>query len=50
MLAEVEYPLPPRICKVMLEKKLLGDKEDETNTKFLKLIEKQYKQEVVWGV
>ncbi|GKA69320.1 putative ribonuclease H-like domain-containing protein [Tanacetum coccineum] len=29
MLTEVKYPLPPRVCKVMLEKKLLGDRKDE---------------------
>ncbi|GJS19673.1 putative reverse transcriptase domain-containing protein [Tanacetum coccineum] len=29
MLTEVKYPLPPRVCKAMLEKKLLGDRKDE---------------------
>ncbi|GJU11939.1 hypothetical protein Tco_1134335 [Tanacetum coccineum] len=29
MLTEVKYPLPPRVCKSMLEKKLLGDRKDE---------------------
>ncbi|GKA99047.1 hypothetical protein Tco_0826984, partial [Tanacetum coccineum] len=28
MLTEVKYPLPPRVCKAMLEKKLLGDRKD----------------------
>ncbi|GJU53910.1 putative ribonuclease H-like domain-containing protein [Tanacetum coccineum] len=27
MLTEVKYPLPPRVCKAMLEKKLLGDRK-----------------------
>ncbi|GJR42989.1 putative ribonuclease H-like domain-containing protein [Tanacetum coccineum] len=30
MLTEVKYPLPPRVCKAMLEKKLLGDRKDES--------------------
>ena len=50
MLAEVEYPIPPRVCKVMMEKKLLGDKEGETRSQLLELIETQSKQEAVWGV
>ncbi|GKA30306.1 hypothetical protein Tco_0716611 [Tanacetum coccineum] len=29
MLTEVKYPLPPRVCKAMLEKKLLGDRKDK---------------------
>ncbi|GJY59134.1 hypothetical protein Tco_0459026, partial [Tanacetum coccineum] len=29
MLTEVKYPLPPRVCKAMLENKLLGDRKDE---------------------
>ncbi|GJR05296.1 hypothetical protein Tco_0528280 [Tanacetum coccineum] len=29
MLTEVKYPLPPRVFKAMLEKKLLGDRKDE---------------------
>ncbi|GJR00724.1 hypothetical protein Tco_0523708 [Tanacetum coccineum] len=29
MLTEVKYPLSPRVCKAMLEKKLLGDRKDE---------------------
>ncbi|GJZ77478.1 putative ribonuclease H-like domain-containing protein [Tanacetum coccineum] len=33
MLTEVKYPLPPRVCKAMLEKKLLGDRKDEDKTK-----------------
>ncbi|GJZ94849.1 putative ribonuclease H-like domain-containing protein [Tanacetum coccineum] len=32
MLTEVKYPLPPRVCKAMLEKKLLGDRKDESTT------------------
>ncbi|GJX03269.1 ribonuclease H-like domain-containing protein [Tanacetum coccineum] len=31
MLTEVKYLLPPRVCKAMLEKKLLGDRKDEKN-------------------
>ncbi|GJW21908.1 hypothetical protein Tco_0032530 [Tanacetum coccineum] len=30
MLTEVKYPLPPRVCKAILEKKLLGDRKDES--------------------
>ncbi|GJU19385.1 hypothetical protein Tco_1152727 [Tanacetum coccineum] len=30
MLTEVKYSLPPRVCKAMLEKKLLGDRKDES--------------------
>ncbi|GJV46838.1 hypothetical protein Tco_1437050 [Tanacetum coccineum] len=30
MLTEVKYLLPPRVCKAMLEKKLLGDRKDES--------------------
>ncbi|GKC72589.1 hypothetical protein Tco_1118472 [Tanacetum coccineum] len=44
MLTEVKYPLPPRVCKVMLEKKLLGDRKDEVCYQLLKLIEKQAQQ------
>ncbi|GJR83032.1 hypothetical protein Tco_0153817 [Tanacetum coccineum] len=29
MLTEVKYPLPPRVCKAMLKKKLKGDRKDE---------------------
>ncbi|GKB67490.1 hypothetical protein Tco_0928902 [Tanacetum coccineum] len=29
MLTKVKYPLPPRVYKAMLEKKLLGDRKDE---------------------
>ncbi|GJY84166.1 hypothetical protein Tco_0497542 [Tanacetum coccineum] len=29
MLTEVKYPLPPRVCKAMLEKKILGNRKDE---------------------
>ncbi|GJU28162.1 hypothetical protein Tco_1166783 [Tanacetum coccineum] len=34
MLTEVKYPLPPRVCKAMLKKKLLGDRKDEENPSF----------------
>ena len=50
MLAEVEYPLHPRIYEEMLGKKLLGDKEDETKIQLVELIEKQSKQDAIWGV
>ncbi|GJX29829.1 reverse transcriptase domain-containing protein [Tanacetum coccineum] len=30
MLTEVKYPLPSRVCQAMLEKKLLGDRKDES--------------------
>ena len=50
MLTEVEYPIPPRVCKVMLEKKLLGDREDEKRSQLLELIVRQTKQEAAWGV
>ncbi|GJZ67268.1 reverse transcriptase domain-containing protein [Tanacetum coccineum] len=30
MLTEVKYPLPSRVCQAMLEKKLIGDRKDET--------------------
>ena len=50
MLAEVEYPFHPRICKEMLGKKLLGDKEDGTKIQLVELIEKQSKQDAIWGV
>ena len=50
MLAEVEYPLHPRICKIMLGKRLLCDKEDETKNQLLELITKQSKQDAIWGV
>ncbi|GJU53906.1 hypothetical protein Tco_1227620 [Tanacetum coccineum] len=45
MLTEVKYPLPPRVCKAMLEKKLLGDRKDEVCYQLLKLIEKQAQQQ-----
>ncbi|GJR01122.1 hypothetical protein Tco_0524106 [Tanacetum coccineum] len=45
MLTEVKYPLPPRVCKAMLEKKLLGDRKDEVWYQLLKLIEKQAQQQ-----
>ena len=38
MLTEVVYPQPPRVCKVMLEKKLLGDRQDEHCYQLLKMI------------
>ncbi|GKE77149.1 hypothetical protein Tco_1543269, partial [Tanacetum coccineum] len=40
MLTEVKYPLPPSVCKAMLEKKLLGDRKDEVCYQLLKFIEK----------
>ncbi|GJX39270.1 hypothetical protein Tco_0252573 [Tanacetum coccineum] len=45
MLTEVKYPLPPRVCKAMLEKKLLGDRKDEVCYQLLKLIERQAQQQ-----
>ncbi|GJU85860.1 hypothetical protein Tco_1293406 [Tanacetum coccineum] len=45
MLTEVKYPLPPRVCKAMLEKKLLGDRKDEVCYQLLKSIEKQAQQQ-----
>ncbi|GJV08023.1 hypothetical protein Tco_1345679 [Tanacetum coccineum] len=45
MLTEVKYPLPHRVCKAMLEKKLLGDRKDEVCYQLLKLIEKQAQQQ-----
>ncbi|GJU45756.1 hypothetical protein Tco_1203022 [Tanacetum coccineum] len=45
MLTEVKYLLPPRVCKAMLEKKLLGDRKDEICYQLLKLIEKQAQQQ-----
>ncbi|GJY30584.1 hypothetical protein Tco_0414079 [Tanacetum coccineum] len=50
MLTEVKYPLPPRVCKAMLEKKLLGDRKDEVCYQLLKLIEKQAQQHKDWLV
>ncbi|GJR82198.1 putative ribonuclease H-like domain-containing protein, partial [Tanacetum coccineum] len=32
MLTEVKYPLPYRVRQAMLEKRLIGDRKDETNT------------------
>ncbi|GJW01399.1 hypothetical protein Tco_1556650 [Tanacetum coccineum] len=43
MLTEVKYPLPSRVCQVMLEKKLLGERKDEICYQLLKLIERQAK-------
>ncbi|GJU32447.1 hypothetical protein Tco_1176036 [Tanacetum coccineum] len=37
MLTEVKYPLPPRVCKAMLEKKLLGDRKDEIESCLCKM-------------
>ncbi|GJV81355.1 hypothetical protein Tco_1517225 [Tanacetum coccineum] len=37
MLTEVKYPLPPRVCKAMLEKKLLGDRKDEIESCLYKM-------------
>ncbi|GKE94324.1 hypothetical protein Tco_1579179, partial [Tanacetum coccineum] len=45
VLTDVKYPLPPRVCKAMLEKKLLGDRKDEVCYQLLKLIEKQAQQQ-----
>ncbi|GJV18025.1 hypothetical protein Tco_1363348 [Tanacetum coccineum] len=45
MLTEVKYPLPPRVCKAMLKKKLLGDRKDEVCYQLLKLIDKQAQQQ-----
>ncbi|GJR20692.1 hypothetical protein Tco_0969219 [Tanacetum coccineum] len=45
MLTEVKYPLPPRVCKAMLEKKLLGNRKDEVCYQLLKLIERQAQQQ-----
>ena len=45
MLTEVEYPLHPRVCKKMLEKKLLGDRKDERCFQLLQLIESQLHEE-----
>ncbi|GJR02757.1 hypothetical protein Tco_0525741 [Tanacetum coccineum] len=45
MLTEVKYPLAPRVCKAMLEKKILGDRKDEVCYQILKLIEKQAQQQ-----
>ncbi|GKG33149.1 hypothetical protein Tco_0430659, partial [Tanacetum coccineum] len=39
MLTEIKYPLPPRVCKAMLEKKLLGVRKDEVCYQLLKLIQ-----------
>ncbi|GJR89035.1 hypothetical protein Tco_0213046 [Tanacetum coccineum] len=41
MLTDVVYPLPPRVCKAMLEKKLLGNRKDEHCYQLLKMIERQ---------
>ncbi|GJW56080.1 hypothetical protein Tco_0102811 [Tanacetum coccineum] len=42
MLTEVKYPLPSRVCQAMLEKKLIGDRKDESmvaDASFAEMIE-----------
>ncbi|GKF61191.1 hypothetical protein Tco_0181245, partial [Tanacetum coccineum] len=44
----VKYPLPPRVCKAMLEKKLLGDRKDEVCYQLLKLCKMELRRDNTW--